>query len=190
MRATISGQSSGASTTEKRPPTTDHSQLIRSSGGGGVYLPEFCLTVQADGLQLEGILSRGNHDQRDWRSIWPGVEVLGLQPGTKPGIVNLRLAPPEPGVQATLNLEMIQLQLDDGNIPGEIPPNVRRAHVEPSQTATLALCFDHHTHLLFNNQMKSVHEAGVKGNLCWRLETTVHVSDLKHINQPDSRLHR
>jgi hypothetical protein len=45
---------------------------------------------------------------------------------------------------------MIQLQFDDGNVFGEISANVRGAHVESSEAAALALCFDHHTRLLFN----------------------------------------
>jgi hypothetical protein len=47
---------------------------------------------------------------------------------------------------------MIQLQLDDGDIPGEITANIQSAHMEPCEAATLALCFDHHTRLLFNTE--------------------------------------
>jgi len=58
--------------------------------------------------------------------------------------------------QTTLNLKMIQLQLDHRNIPGEIAPNVRCSNMEPCETAAFTLCFDHHACLLFNNSMKSV----------------------------------
>jgi len=49
-----------------------------------------------------------------------------------------------------LNLEMIQLQLNEGDVPREIPSNVRSTYVEPGESATFALCFDYHTRLLFN----------------------------------------
>jgi hypothetical protein len=78
------------------------------------------------------------------------VEVLGLQPGAKPWIVNLGLVAPEFGIQSTLNLEMIEFQLDDGNISREIAPNIHGTHVESGEPATLALCFYHHMRLLFD----------------------------------------
>jgi len=64
--------------------------------------------------------------------------------------VNLRLVLPEVRLQPTLNLKMIQVQLDDRNVPWEITPNIGDTDVQPSQTTALALCFDHHICLLFN----------------------------------------
>ena len=52
------------------------------SGGGRVDLLELCFAIQSDGLEFEGIPSRGDHDQRDRGSIGTGVEILRLQPGT------------------------------------------------------------------------------------------------------------
>jgi hypothetical protein len=57
------------------------------------------------------------------------VEILRLQPRTEPGIVNLRLVLPKVWLQPTLNLEMIQMQLDDRNVPGEISPDIGSADV-------------------------------------------------------------
>jgi hypothetical protein len=42
--------------------------------------------------------------------------MLGLQPCAEPGIVNLRLVLPKVRRQPTLNLEMVQMQLDDCDV--------------------------------------------------------------------------
>jgi hypothetical protein len=120
------------------------------SGSGSRRLPGSRLRVHGGGLQAEGVVSRRNHRQRNRRPIRPAVEVLGFQPGTEPWIVNLRLVLPEIGRQPTLNLQMIQLQLDDLNALGKISPDIGNANVQSSQATALGMCFDHHTHLLFN----------------------------------------
>jgi len=125
-------------------------RYVWDSGGGWRGLPDLRLPVHADGLQFEGVLSRWDHGHRNRGSIQIGVAVLGLQPRAQPGIVNLRLVLPETGLQSALNLEMIQLQLDARNLFREITPNVPGANVEPGDSASLALRFDHHTHLPFN----------------------------------------
>jgi hypothetical protein len=76
--------------------------------------------------------------------------VLGLQPGTEAGIVDFGLIVPEAGAQTALDLEMIQLQFDYGDVFRKITANVRCTDVESSEAAALALCFDYHTRLLFN----------------------------------------
>ena len=64
--------------------------------------------------------------------------------------MNLRLVLPKVRLQPTLNLEMIQLQLDDCNVLGEVTPDVGNANVQSSHTTARALCFDHHRYLLFD----------------------------------------
>jgi hypothetical protein len=78
------------------------------------------------------------------------VHVPGLKPRAQPGIKNLRLALPEIGLQPALNLEMIQLQLDARNVFWEIAPDIVHAHMQSGDSASLALCLDDHTYLLFN----------------------------------------
>jgi hypothetical protein len=78
------------------------------------------------------------------------VKVFGFQPGAEPGIVNLRLALPKVRLQPTLNLKVIQVQLNNHNMPGKITPDIGSSHMQPSQATAFALCFDHHMCLLFN----------------------------------------
>jgi len=78
------------------------------------------------------------------------MEILCLEPGTEPRIVNLRLVLPKVRRQPTLNLEMIQLQLDNRNIPWKITPDIGDTDVQSRKAAALALCFDHHNCLPFN----------------------------------------
>jgi hypothetical protein len=63
---------------------------------------------------------------------------------------------PETGIQPALYLQMIQLQLDLGNLFGEIAPDIMRAHTQPSYADTFALRFDYHTDLLFQRQIETV----------------------------------
>jgi hypothetical protein len=78
------------------------------------------------------------------------MHMPGFKPCAEPGIEDLRFATPEIGLQATLNLEMIQLQLDARYVFGEISPDVASAHMQSGDAKSLALCLDDHTHLLFN----------------------------------------
>jgi hypothetical protein len=63
--------------------------------------------------------------------------------------VNLRLIAPEAGLEAALNLEMIQLQFDDRGVLGKIAARVGGANVQSGDTATLGLCLDYHAGLPF-----------------------------------------
>jgi hypothetical protein len=74
--------------------------------------------------------------------------MLGLQPCAEPGIVNLRLVLPKVRLQPTLNLEMIQKQLNDGNLAWEITADIGNANVQSSQPVALGMCFDYHRNLL------------------------------------------
>jgi hypothetical protein len=84
------------------------------------------------------------------------MHVPGFQPGTKPGIENLRRILPEIGLQAALNLEVIQQQLDARNVLGKIAPHIVCAHMKPNNSASLALCFDHHDVPAVQKKMKQV----------------------------------
>jgi hypothetical protein len=123
---------------------------MTASGGGRIDLFELCWAVETDGLKLEGVFPRGRHDERNWRSIGPGVEVLGFKPRAEPWIENLRLILPEAGIQSALNLEMIQFEFDHRNLFGEITANVCGSDVKAGNATAFALCFNDHTRLLFN----------------------------------------
>jgi hypothetical protein len=74
--------------------------------------------------------------------------MLGFQPCAEAGIVNLRLVPPKVRLQPTLNLEMVQMQLDDRNVAWEITADIGYANVQSSQPVTPGMCFDNHRNLL------------------------------------------
>jgi hypothetical protein len=77
------------------------------------------------------------------------MQVPGFKPGAKPGVEDLRLALPKIGIQAALNLEMIQQQLDAQNVFGKIPPDIADTYMQPGDAESFALCFDDHTCLPF-----------------------------------------
>jgi hypothetical protein len=64
--------------------------------------------------------------------------------------MNLGLILPKVRLQPTLNLKMIQLQLDNRNVPRKIAPRIGNADVQSRQAAALGLCFDDHICLPFN----------------------------------------
>lgn len=72
------------------------------------------------------------------------MEILGFEPGAKPGIVDFRFALPEVGLQSALNAEMPELQFDVLHALGKIAADVVRAHVQSRDAMTFALCFNHH----------------------------------------------
>jgi hypothetical protein len=47
---------------------------------------------------------------------------------------------------------MIQLQLDAGNLLGKIATDVIHAHMKSGDSATSALCLDHHMNLPINTE--------------------------------------
>ncbi len=81
---------------------------------------------------------------------WPTMKILRLQPSAQPGIVNLRLTPPEIRVQSTLNLQMVELQLDYVNMLGEIATDIGHPDQQTGDTSALGMCFDDHDDLLSN----------------------------------------
>lgn len=84
------------------------------------------------------------------------METLCLQPCTEPGIANLGLVLPKVRLQPTLNLKMIQLQLDNRNVLWKITPDIGDTDVQSRKAAALALCFDHHKMPALQREMKSV----------------------------------
>ena len=107
------------------------------------------LSVQPDLLQPEGVLPLWNHRYRDRSPIRFCVHVPGFKPRAQPRIEDLRLTLPECGLQATLDLKMIEYQFDTRDALGEITPDVVHAHMKSGDSASLALRFDHHTYLPF-----------------------------------------
>ena len=106
--------------------------------------------LRRDCLQPEGVVSGRKHCKGYRDTIRPGVIILGLEPRAEAGIVNLGLVLPKIRPQPTLNLEMIQMQLDDLKVPGKITPDIGSADVQPCHTTAFALCLDHHICLPFN----------------------------------------
>jgi hypothetical protein len=74
--------------------------------------------------------------------------MVGLQPGTQPRIEDIRHTLPEIRIQAALNLEMPQLQLDAGNVFWKMASNIVHAHMEPSDSVSVALRSDYHAFCL------------------------------------------
>jgi hypothetical protein len=70
--------------------------------------------------------------------------VLGFKPRAQSGIEDLRLILPEIRRQIALDLQMIQLQFNEGYTAREITLNVARANVQSCNSTTLALRFDYH----------------------------------------------
>lgn len=53
---------------------------------------------------------------------------------------------PEPGLEPTLNLQMIDFQIDGLNLPGKIAPDVAGAYFHAREFAPLGLRPDQHAH--------------------------------------------
>lgn len=64
--------------------------------------------------------------------------------------MNFRLSLPEIRLQPALNLQMIELQLDDRNVLGEIAPNVGRTNVQTCDAMSFGMSFHYHINLLSN----------------------------------------
>jgi hypothetical protein len=77
------------------------------------------------------------------------MQAFRLEPRTETGIVNFRLVLPESRIETAVNLKMIQEQLDDRHIFGEIAPDIVCAHMKSGDFEALALRFDDHTYLTF-----------------------------------------
>ena len=60
---------------------------------------------------------------------------------------------------------MIQLQLDDLDVFGEIAADVARAHLQPCNAAPLAMRLDYHAYLLFNAGLSKSKDAVKEGCL-------------------------
>lgn len=104
---------------------------------------------QGDGLQAKGIFSGGDHGHGERGSVGVSTEVLRFKPGAQPGVAYLRPSMPEIGRQFALNQKMIEVQLDDGDAPGEVTADIVWAYVQTGHGETSALRSDHHAYLLF-----------------------------------------
>ena len=102
-------------------------------------------------LKPERVLAGGNHGQGDGVAIQLSVHVLGFKPGAQPRVMDLWLSLPEIGCQATLNLQMIQLQLDLRDMFWEIATDIVSTHVIPVTPRDLLCVFTTMTYLLFND---------------------------------------
>ena len=81
-------------------------------------------SARGDRLQPEGVVSRGDHGQRDGRAVATGVHVLGLKPCAQARVINFGLTLPEIGGQSTLDPKMVQLQFDGRNVLRKIAAHV------------------------------------------------------------------
>lgn len=78
------------------------------------------------------------------------MKIFRFQPGAQPWIVDLRFPSPEIRVQPTLNLQMVELQLDYLNMLGKIATDVGHPDQQSGDTSALGMCFDYHDDLLEN----------------------------------------
>jgi hypothetical protein len=97
----------------------------------GFFVSVFAGGVLRNGLEAKGVLSSGDH--REWyrRAIGFGMHVFGLKPGAEPGIKDLGFALPEVRFQSALNVEMVELQFDCGNVFTKIAADIGFTNVQP-----------------------------------------------------------
>ncbi len=99
----------------------------------------------------------------NWKELFPAgimasgtvavgraVEILRFEPGAEAGVVDFRLALPEVGLEAALDAEMPELELDVLRAFWEVAADVIRSDVQPSNAVTFALCFDNHLEPAFD----------------------------------------
>jgi len=142
---------------------------------------------QGHGAEPEGVLSRRNHHQGNRASIRPDTEILRLQPCTEPGIVNLRLVLPKIWPQPTLNPEMIQMQLDNRNVPGEVAPDIGCADEEPRHAMAFGMC-PHYDRSLLSTSEEVRRENQARGSHAQMEESTVQVPDVRRLAKLKVRL--
>ena len=87
----------------------DGSSKLSSEDGGFRHLTYPGLHLQWNRSEPENVVSGWNQSEGDGGAVLLSVHVLGLKPRAKAGIVDLRVAPPEFGIQPALNLQVIQL---------------------------------------------------------------------------------
>ena len=56
----------------------------------------------------------------------------------------MRLALPEIGIEAELNEEVVEVQLDDVSVPGKIAAHIACADFDAGNLASFAMRFNHH----------------------------------------------
>jgi hypothetical protein len=78
------------------------------------------------------------------------MHVFGLEPGAEPGVEDFRLALPKVRIQSALNVEMVKLQFDGGNVFAEVSADVGFTNMKSGYAAAFGMGFYDHKHLLFN----------------------------------------
>ena len=111
---------------------------------------------QADGLEAEGVFASGDHGERDGDAVRLGVHVFGLEPGTEAGVADLGMTVPEAGVEAALDLEMVELELDDSDVFGKVAADIVDADMEGRDFVAFALRFNDHRCLQSLGRLKQV----------------------------------
>src|SRR6185437_11791966 len=82
----------------------------------GVPGPRVVAHGKRQRLQAVRILAGGNHRHGKRRLADLAVEVLLREPGAEARIANLRRAVPEVRCEPALDLQMVELELDDGSV--------------------------------------------------------------------------
>ena len=100
--------------------------------------------MRADGLEAEAVFAGGNERQRDGRVAGMAVKVFRFEPRVEAGIANLRPALPEIGLEAELDEEMVEVQLDDVGFPGKIAAHICCAYFDAGKVTAFAMRFDNH----------------------------------------------
>jgi hypothetical protein len=74
--------------------------------------------------------------------------MFGLKPCAESAVIDFGLTLPEIGREIALNLKVIQLQLNELSIAGEVTMNVACSDMQSSDAMPFALCGDYHGCLL------------------------------------------
>ena len=72
------------------------------------------------------------------------MEILRLEPGAEPWIVDFWLALPEVGLETTLDAKVSELKLDVLGSFREIAPDVLSSNIQSGYSVTFALCLYYH----------------------------------------------
>jgi len=99
---------------------------------------------EADGLKAEGVFAGRDHGERDGDAFGLGVHVFGLEPGAEAWVADLGMTIPEAGVEAALDLEVVELELNDGDVFGKVAADIVDADMEACDFMAFALRFNDH----------------------------------------------
>lgn len=88
------------------------------------------------------------------------MQVLRFEPGAEPGIVDFGLTLPEVGLEAALDAQMAELQLDVLRALGEVAADIVGSNVQSREAVTFALRFDDHRSTCYSKSAESGPETG------------------------------